>query len=307
GPHAAARLPVTLAAGGHSYYTALIALRPVTVMHTFLTPAGHARPLPQDGVLLGPALRHTLGVDAGDRIPLRLPAGAGQAAAEGRVAGFVAEPLGTYAYASLGYLRTLAPELSGRPGVLTYSDARALRQAVNTYMRLFYVFVAVMLVFGGLLAFTVLFATMSVNLAERDVEVATLRAFGVARRRLSWLITTENPAGDRRGDRARARSRTPRHGGVPRRVQQRSARLPHGHPPGHVRLVGRRHRGRRAARPAAGPARPWPARPGPRRPRTRRLSPPPPTRRHPAPGAMTAGQIRTEIFPTGPNRTRSAG
>jgi len=39
-------------------------------------------------------------------------------------------------------------------------------------MKLFYVFVGVMLIFGGLLAFTVLFATMSVNIAERGVEVA---------------------------------------------------------------------------------------------------------------------------------------
>jgi putative ABC transport system permease protein len=214
-----ARLPITLTAGGRTYSTALIALRAGTVMHTFLAPSGHARPLPRDGVLLGAALRRTLGVDVGDRIPLRLPAGTAPAgtapaAAEATVAGFVAEPLGTYAYASLGYLRTLAPAarpdaalvrfapgadraalrsaLSGRPGVLTYTDARALRQAVNSYMRLFYVFVAVMLVFGGLLAFTVLFATMSVNIAERDVEVATLRAFGVPRRRLSRLITTEN-------------------------------------------------------------------------------------------------------------------
>jgi hypothetical protein len=41
---------------------------------------------------------------------------------------------------------------------------------MDNYMNLFYVFVAVMLVFGGLLAFTVLFATMSVNVAERGLK-----------------------------------------------------------------------------------------------------------------------------------------
>lgn len=63
---------------------------------------------------------------------------------------------------------------------------------MDDYMDLFYVFVAVMLVFGGLLAFTVLFATLSVNLAERGTELATLRASGVGRRRLARLVTAEN-------------------------------------------------------------------------------------------------------------------
>jgi putative ABC transport system permease protein len=205
-----AELPVTLGSGARSYSTALIGLRPGTVMHTFLTPDGGTRPLPAHGVLLGAALHTKLGIDVGDRIPLRISNGAVQAT----VAGFVDEPLGTYAYTSLDQLRTIAPNtepttvlvrftpdadraalhhtLAARPGVLAYTDTQALRRAVNTYMNLFYVFVAVMLIFGGLLAFTVLFATMSVNLAERGVEIATLRAAGVARRRLSRLITTEN-------------------------------------------------------------------------------------------------------------------
>jgi hypothetical protein len=196
-----------------TYSTALIALRPGTVMHTFLGPNGDSRPLPPDGVLLGTALRDKLGIAEGDRIPLRLP-GAGQATVQATVAGFVDEPLGTYAYASLDQFQALAPTaqpttvlvrfgpgadhaalqraLSARPGVLAYTDTQALRQTMDNYMNLFYVFVAVMLVFGGLLAFTVLFATMSVNVAERGVEIAALRAAGVARRRLSRLVTTEN-------------------------------------------------------------------------------------------------------------------
>ncbi|WP_143220799.1 ABC transporter permease, partial [Actinomadura sp. CNU-125] len=130
------------------------------------------------------------------------------------VAGFVDEPLGTYAYASLEQVAAWAPAaepttvlvrfdpgadraararaLRARPDVVAYTGAEAFEETLNEYMNLFYAFVAVMLVFGGLLAFTVLFATLSVNLAERAAELATLRAAGVGRRRVARLVTAEN-------------------------------------------------------------------------------------------------------------------
>ncbi|GAA2167222.1 FtsX-like permease family protein [Actinomadura napierensis] len=218
-----AQVQATVTAGGKAYSTALVGYRPGTAMHRFLAPGGGgARPLPASGVLLGDAMRGRLGAAAGDRVTLRLPGGR---AATTTVAGFVDEPLGTYAYASLAQVDAWAPgtagtgpgpgsggrrdtalvrfdpgadraavehALSARPGVLAYTDAHALEHTMDGYMKLFYVFVAVMLAFGALLAFTVLFATLSVNLAERGTELATLRASGVGRRRLARLVTTEN-------------------------------------------------------------------------------------------------------------------
>lgn len=210
----AAQLPITLTAGTRSYTTALIALPQRTTMHGFLVPGGGTRTLPGDGVLLGAPMRDRLHIVEGDRVTLRLPGGTSQATVQTTVAGFVTEPLGTFAYTSLDRLHSIVPaarptialirfapgadrdalrrNLSVRPGVLAYTDTEAMHRAANSYMNLFYVFVAIMLIFGGLLAFTVLFATMSVNLAERDVEVATLRASGVGRRLVSRLVTAEN-------------------------------------------------------------------------------------------------------------------
>lgn len=206
-----ARVPVTITAGDRGYTTSVVGLRPGTRMHRFLTPDGAERSLPGRGVLIGAALRGELGVDAGDRVGLRLPGGRTVTTA---VAGFVDEPLGTYAYATLDQVAAWAPSarlgtvlvqyepgadravaeraLSAHPGVVAYTDSQALRKTMDEYMNLFYVFVGVMLAFGGLLAFTVLFATLSVNLAERGTELATLRASGVGRRRLSRLVTAEN-------------------------------------------------------------------------------------------------------------------
>ncbi|TDE30066.1 ABC transporter permease [Actinomadura sp. 6K520] len=205
------RLPATITAGGRGYSTTVVGLPAGTRMHRFLTPGGGERSLPGGGALLGAALRDELGVDTGDRIGLRLPGGR---TVSTTVAGFVDEPLGTHAYATLDQVAAWAPSaepdtvlvrfvpgadraaaeraLTSHPAVVAYTDTGALKKAMDEYMNLFYVFVAIMLAFGGLLAFTVLFATLSVNLAERGTELATLRAAGVGRRRLARLVTAEN-------------------------------------------------------------------------------------------------------------------
>jgi putative ABC transport system permease protein len=82
--------------------------------------------------------------------------------------------------------------LTERTEVLAVTRTGALQDTVEQFLGLFYAFVGAMLVCGGLLAFGILFTTMSVNLAERSVEVAMLRASGVGQRRLARLITTEN-------------------------------------------------------------------------------------------------------------------
>jgi putative ABC transport system permease protein len=50
----------------------------------------------------------------------------------------------------------------------------------------------VMLVFGAVMSFALMFNTMSANVAERATEMATLRAAGVGRRTLSGILSREN-------------------------------------------------------------------------------------------------------------------
>jgi putative ABC transport system permease protein len=82
--------------------------------------------------------------------------------------------------------------LSALPGVVAYADSQALREAVDEYLGLFYVFVGIMLAFGAAMAFALLYNSIQANLAERAVEVATLRAAGTPFRTLSRMITAEN-------------------------------------------------------------------------------------------------------------------
>ena len=86
-------------------------------------------------------------------------------------------------------LRTTVTDL---PQVAAFEDANVLYDLMQRFMILFYAFVGVMLVFGGAMAFALIFNAMSVNIAERTREVATLLAVGTERRSISRYITAEN-------------------------------------------------------------------------------------------------------------------
>jgi putative ABC transport system permease protein len=207
---------VAVEADGRRYTTELEAFMGDTTMHRFLSSTGIIA-LPATGVLLGDDMHSSLGVDIGDVVTIT-PSGLGTSFSE-PVAGFVDEPLGTYAYVSLGELASqvsvatgttgivpgaavrfvpgadptaMRRALQGADGVLAISGTRAFEATLKSFLGLFYAFVGVMLVFGSLLAFAIIFNTMSVNLAERTVEVATLKASGMTDHRYARLISAEN-------------------------------------------------------------------------------------------------------------------
>ncbi len=207
------QVPVSLAAGDEVYGTVMWGFRTETSMHGFLGPSDEPVPL-GDGLVVGADLADLLGVEVGDTITVRIGS-TGEVWNE-RLAGFVEEPLGTQGYLDLETLEGQAPRAAtiGRqamvryspeaepdtvqaavakvPGVAAVVSTRSLQEAAEGFMGLFYVFVGVMLVLGVTLAFVLIFNTMTVNLAERTVEVATMKAEGVSERRLARLITVEN-------------------------------------------------------------------------------------------------------------------
>jgi len=212
-----AGLRVLIKRGDRSYATTLTGFLPDTGMHRFRGPSGGELRLPASGILAGKAIGGLLDVGAGDEVMLVFP-DFGVEVTE-RIAAFVDEPLGSSAYVALPYLDRLAadaglqgtvamsamltyePEvdrkalrnrLSDFPQTAAFVDSRALYDMFQSYMKLFYAMVGVMLAFGGVMAFALIFNTMSVNIAERTVEIATLMAAGVSRGTLIRLITCEN-------------------------------------------------------------------------------------------------------------------
>jgi putative ABC transport system permease protein len=203
---------VTVVANGHTYPTSLTGLEPATVMHGFRTPEGTTRTLPSEGVLAGVALASKLSVRIGEDITVMPPAGP---ARQVRLAGLVDEPLGTALYATTtvarsitnagpdGYLlrfnhgadrNRVRAAATGLAGVVAYTDARAVARQIESYLVIFWAFAGSALVLGALLAFTVIYVIMTVNLAERTGELATLRAVGVPVHRLTAAVAVENIA-----------------------------------------------------------------------------------------------------------------
>ncbi len=83
--------------------------------------------------------------------------------------------------------------ISTLEGVVSYTDSQSVTAAIEQYLGLVWAFIAVMIVLGAVLAFTVTYGgTMAVNPAERTNELATLRALEVPLRRVAGVLAPEN-------------------------------------------------------------------------------------------------------------------
>ena len=207
---------VTLSANGRGYQTSLVALPRDTQMHEFLLEGGGTTTLPRKGLLAGDALQGELDIDSGDSVRIR--ASGDDLGQRGTVEEFLAEPLGTLAYTALENVQPVSAadggsgkansalvrfepgvdrdemrrQLSALPGVSAYEDSQAIKSTVDQYLGLFYAFVGIMLIFGGAMAFALIFNSMSSSISERKVEMATLRASGAPSQMLARLVRVEN-------------------------------------------------------------------------------------------------------------------
>jgi putative ABC transport system permease protein len=204
-----------------TYASQLEAYQSDTAVHGFDTPDGH---LPPDGVVVGTALGPEIGVSEGDAVELSFPTLGTSFTTT--IAGFVDEPLGTLIYMeqgaferaidaagpsippevlaepSISLIKVVVDEGTDRAGVVTniedlptvavVVDSRGLYDMFQDFLGFFYAFVGIMLVFGAVMAFALIFNTISVNVAEREGEYATMRANGLSQRKLASLITGEN-------------------------------------------------------------------------------------------------------------------
>ena len=210
-------LRVTIGSGDGDFVTLLEGYQLDTRVH------GFDPPLPETGLLLGQAMEDQLGVSVGDSVTVDVTALSTQITAE--IAGFVDEPLGTSAYMASPALTGLIEQAGGTEAaealtlpsttnikavfedgvdrqvvisdiesieiVIVTIDSNDLRDLVEDVQVFFYAFIGMMLVFGGALAFALIFNIISVNVAERSGEFASMRANGLTHRRVAALIAGE--------------------------------------------------------------------------------------------------------------------
>ncbi len=214
-------VPAAVSSGAGSYATQLQGYMADTRVHGFRTQGGT---LPADGILAGVALADEIGVKVGD--PVTVSFSTLGTSFQTTLQGFVDEPMGTMVYmernALISALAGAEPavteaeladptittvvarfdgaadhqaaidRIAGLDTVVSVVDNRALQNLIDDFMGFFYIFVGVMLLFGGAMAFALIFNTISVNVAERSTEYATLRANGLSSRSIGALITGEN-------------------------------------------------------------------------------------------------------------------
>jgi putative ABC transport system permease protein len=207
------RYDVTLRTKAGQYQTMLVAMQPDTEMHRF-TFGNSDLELPSRGLLLGQGARELLGVAVGDEISLAFMQ-TGRRVAE-RVAGFVDEPMNPVAYVSIGHLSqvdaasspsgvllklnpgadedTVSERIAAVPGVVAYLSSATVETAMRDAFSLYDALVALMLVFAALMAAALLYNAMSANVAERSVELGTMRAAGMGTGMLTRLVAAENLA-----------------------------------------------------------------------------------------------------------------
>jgi putative ABC transport system permease protein len=206
-------LRATIVAESERYTTLLEGYERDTRVH------GFDDGLPAEGLLLGQATEDLLDIGEGDTVVVELPDL--DAEITTTVAGFVDEPLGTVAYIDEADLRAELgdgfDEVLAAPSITTAKalfddgaenatvtralrdldeaaaaiDSNEIRELVDSFQVFFYVVVGMMLVFGGIMAFALIYNIISVNVAERSGEFASMRANGLTHRRVASLIVGE--------------------------------------------------------------------------------------------------------------------
>jgi putative ABC transport system permease protein len=211
-------LQATMSNGGESHGTLLEGYQQNTKVH------GFQDGLPDSGVLLGRAMEDLLEVEVGDVVTIDLPTL--ETEIEAKVAGFVDEPMSTLAYMESDALQKvlaaasdpISAEVLALPSFTTVKaifgdtplrssvfdgiealddvavvvDTQALKDLIDEFQVFFYVFIGMMVFFGGAMAFALIFNIVSVNVAERAGEFASMRANGLTHRKVASLIAGEN-------------------------------------------------------------------------------------------------------------------
>lgn len=207
------QLPATLKAGGQSEDVLLSAFDPSQNLYALYLGGGATatEALAQDGVVLTSAFVDKLHLKVGDKVTLTTLLGS----REFTLSGTTEQLMSAAVYVSLDQVQQWAGSAQDNfTGIyLTVDPAQSAAVTADLYklenvagvqlksavqadwqslMGLFYTFMGVMLAFAVVMSFALLFNAMTVNVHERERELATMRAVGTGRSTIVRLTTAEN-------------------------------------------------------------------------------------------------------------------
>ncbi len=204
--------PVTLKSETATEEAFLMAISPDTALQGFQLPRGQtpAELLVPDHALLPPGLGGKLGVQTGDEVTIQTPMGSQEVVVNTNNR----EVMAASVYVNLDWMQEKSGGMELFNGLLLqvkdsqqqvvkkrFYDLPGVANVIlkeeniagwKTLMGLFYVMMGTFLVFALLIAGAVIFNTITINVLEREGEIATMRALGQSKSRLRGIVTLEN-------------------------------------------------------------------------------------------------------------------
>ncbi len=207
------QLPTTVRANGQEQQIQLTALPQGQALHQLQLPSGidEGAALGNGQIVLTSAIAHALKVRPGDQVTITNQFGDRQL----QISATVDELLSSVGYVSLseaqawtgrsdnpinGAYLSIAPgreqqvrsALYNVPGVASVQTKSTLKSDWSSLMGLFYALTGAILAFAVVMAFALLFNTMTVNVLERQRELATMRAVGAGGKTIGLLLSAES-------------------------------------------------------------------------------------------------------------------
>jgi len=191
--------------------TVMMGLQPDTEMRLFHTADRREVKISERRVLMNQWFNKVKGLETGDRVVIETP----MREKEFIVGEFIEEPMGNLVYIArdearelLGYgtmsrggfyvkvrpgmHEEVRKGLEKVPGLASIIDLEEIKREIDQYMNLMYIIIYVMLVFALIMAFTLTFNTITINILEREREIATIRTIGTESWKISAMTTLEN-------------------------------------------------------------------------------------------------------------------
>ncbi len=197
--------------GDESDKTVLMGIDPNSEMKKFYTSDHEEVKITENHVILNQFFHMKKGVQVGQWVTITTP----WKARRFIVSRFIDEPMGNILYISRDEARELlAYGLASRgsfyvkvrpgcraqvrgglqrmSGMAAIVDLAELKNEIAHYMELMRIIINVMLIFALVMAFTLTFNTITINILEREREIATIRTIGTEPWKISAMTTLEN-------------------------------------------------------------------------------------------------------------------
>jgi putative ABC transport system permease protein len=206
-------IPYQIKKGGKSEDTLIVGISKVSSMYSLFDMDKNPVPVPGEGILIADRVAENLSLNIGDTVTVKVKLDR-EIEKDIKVAGIVRQYTGFNCYMNLEELQSLTGAKDKFNGVLLKIDSgkdeevkkellknsnisiidgrQKTHDNFNKLMEFMYVFFIVMIAFGSLMGFSIVFNTTVINVMERKRELASLKVLGYSKKEIVRTLFKEN-------------------------------------------------------------------------------------------------------------------